>query len=122
MSREGENLPVIVIGVLAAAAACVGLVMWGSARASKAAPSSPGVPRPEPVGMFPDLKVGDTVVVDTAAANVPADVPTIVAIVDLVLVDPTLVSVQAVGVSFRGTIPRVSILRVLPPPPPGVFA
>lgn len=123
MSRGDENMPVIFGGLLVSVALTIGLVMWGRSRAS-ASPSSPSAPLPPgftPIVLFPDLKAGDSVVVDSAAANIPNAAPLLVCTVDLVMTDRSLVSVRAVATSFAGTIPRSSIVRVLVPPPAGDF-
>lgn len=116
MSSEGTGTILAVLSV--AAVATIGIVLYGrnAAAASKKPGASPG-PRLEPLGFLPDLKVGDTVVVDTAEANIPADrggaIPLLVCRVDMILSDPTLVSVAAVGATFKGTITRTAIKRVL---------
>ena len=83
------------------------------------------LPIPAPVSpasfLFGDLKVGDTVIVDTRLANVPgmaADTPMRV---DMILSDRSMVSVTTVplGGVFKGTIPRSAIVSVIPT---GVFA
>jgi hypothetical protein len=121
-----ENLGVILGGIVLSGAIVAGLLVWGSSRAkapSSALPSG-DLLRPERVGLFPDLKPGDLVLVDAAAANIPvaANLPTIVCRVDFILSDPTLVSVRSMVSDFKGTIARAAIVRVLPPLAPGVFA
>lgn len=122
----GDNLGLILGGIALTGVVVAGLLFWGSARtkapSSSALPSG-GTPRPELAGgVFPDLKSGDFVLVDTAAAKIPAgNLPTLVCQVDIVMSDPTLVSVRSTISEFKGTIPRSSIIRVLPPVAPGVF-
>ena len=109
----------ILIGVVVTGAAFAGLLVWGSRRASSA-PSSPG-PVIEPTGPFPDLRVGDVVLVDALAAKLPPPLDSggqVVMQVDQLLRDPILVSVKPFDprfplVKFSGTIDRGAILRFL---------
>lgn len=109
----------ILIGVAVTGAAFAGLLLWGSRRASSAAP--PGPPTIEPVGPFPDLRVGDVVLVDASKGKLPAplDAGGLVTMqVDQVLTDPFLVSVanfdpRFIGIKFSGTIDRAAIVRLL---------
>jgi len=119
MSNDGLG---VMLGALALSSiVAVGLVLYGrnAAAASKkdAPPGTIPLPKLEPLGFLPGLKVGDTVLIDTAEANVPAAVggavPFLVCRVDMLLIDPTLVSVAAVGAPFKGTIPRSAIKKVL---------
>lgn len=122
--NPGDNLPIILGGMALSLVAIVGLLAWGKSRPAPSLPSSSPDERPplDNVVLFPDLKVGDAVVVDAAAAGIQgASTPLIVCTVDIVMTDRTLVSVRAQASSFAGTIPRSAIVRVLPPPPPGVF-
>jgi hypothetical protein len=117
MSSEGTGT--ILLALAVASVAAVGIVLYGrnAAAAAKKPGASPGGPLLEPLGFLPGLKVGDTVVVDTAEANIPADrggaIPLLVCRVDMLLSDPTLVSVAAVGAYLKGTIARSAIKKVL---------
>lgn len=115
----------ILVAVLASAAAVAGLAFWGS-RKSSAQPGQVvpgGAVVPQNVGPFPSLAVGTPVLVDSARANLPAPFslsPTVPCVVDMILSDPTLVSVRTgiPGVaSFSGTIPRSAIVQILPAVP-----
>lgn len=118
---SGEITGLMLASVAFSSIAVVGIVLYGSNAAAKskkdAPPGTLPLPKLEPLGFLPGLKVGDTVLVDTAEANIPADrggvVPFLVCQVDMLLVDPTLVSVRAVGAAFKGTIPRSSIKKVM---------
>ncbi len=119
MNPDGTG---IILGVLALSAiTVVGVVLYGqnAAAASKkpTAPGTPELPKLDPVGFLPGLKVGDVVIVDSREANIPADrggaVPFLTCQVDMLLIDPTLVSVAAVGAPFKGTIVRSAIKKVL---------
>lgn len=102
----------------------LGGLIWLGARKAPAAssplPSLPGDPSSPiiPIGLFPDLKAGDGLIVDAAAASLPAPfVGLVPATVDLVT-DRSLVSVRALSATlppstFSGTIPRSAIVRVL---------
>jgi hypothetical protein len=132
-----KDATLALVGVALSGAAVVGLVLYGHNRDTKKREAmAKDDPLISPIGSFPALKVGDVVLVDTAAANLPAPfngVPTLPCQVDMVLLDPLLVSVRtiAAGVSipglppppsFSGTIPRSSIKSVVPnPSPPTVF-
>ena len=116
MARMSNDVTIPLVGVALSAAALLGILLLAK-RAPAAQPSPlPSIPKPEPIGLLPDLKVGSTVVVDTARANIPPPsnaVPFLVCTVDLLIGDPLLVSVRAVGAPFAGTIPRVAIVKVL---------
>ena len=121
MARMSNEIPpAAVIGVVLSAVAIVGLLLYGrnAAAAAKRDPPPGTLPLPklEPLGFLPGLKVGDTVVIDTAEANTgpPSNaLPFLVCQVDMLLIDPTLVSVAAVAGTFKGTIPRSAIKKVL---------
>lgn len=102
----------ILIGVGVSLAAVVGLVAWGVSRGKALAG-----PAAQNVALFPDLKVGDIVLVDATKANLRSALAQIVCTVDLVLTDPSVVSVREtaplVPPGEHGTIPRDAILRVL---------
>lgn len=72
--------------------------------------------------LWPGLNVGALVALDTQAANLPPEfrmAPEVLARVDMVLVDPEILSVS-IGVPlvlWSGTVPRASIVRVVSNPP-----
>lgn len=109
----------IIVGVAVSAAAFAGLLWWGSRRASSA--PAPTAPPLEPVGPFPSLRVGDLLLVDAQAAELPLplrDGGQVVMIVDQVLSDPFMVSAKNadprfLSVSFSGSIRRAAIVKVL---------
>lgn len=119
------------VGLAVCGAAVVGLVVWGRARAvAGMAKDDPGVAppvTPTPIGPFPDLKVGTVVLVDVVKAQLLfIPLPTVLAVVDQILTDRFLVSVELVGgglpggpPKFSGTIPRSSIIRIVSDPLPG---
>jgi hypothetical protein len=75
--------------------------------------ATPTVPNLIPAGFFPDLAVGDVVLVDAARANVPGIGGALMKI-DMLLSDRNLVSAQTYPVkTFSGTIPRDAILQVV---------
>lgn len=109
MKAEDQNTAGILLATAVFGAIVVGLVIHGR----RSAPSSSG--GLQPVAFFPDLKVGDVVAVDPVAAMMPArlhDRNVVICRVDLILRDPTLVSVRATVDDFAGTIPRESIRKV----------
>lgn len=126
MSNNGAGAALV--GVVLSGAAIVGLVLWGRSRAKAEredmAKDDPTVDR---IGMFPGLRVGDVVIVDSQAAKLPPPFSLLArqpAEVDMVLSDPLLVSVKCPprgvrgipGVPFfSGTIPRSAIVQVAPP-------
>jgi hypothetical protein len=66
------------------------------------------------VGLFPDLGIGDVVLVDAARANVPPRLGGALMKIDLLLSDRNLISAQTYPVkTFSGTIPRDAILQVV---------
>jgi hypothetical protein len=74
----------------------------------------PSLPNLTPVGLFPDLAVGDVVMVDAARANVPGVLGGALMKIDMLLSDRNLISAQTYPVkTFSGTIPRDSILSVV---------
>lgn len=87
-------------------------------------PSVPGLPNLEPASLlFPDLAVGDIVVVDIKKANLPSMNGDVLGHalmrVDMILTDKSLVSVATYPIkTFSGTIPRDAIVQRLPPTPP----
>ncbi len=114
-----------IVGVVVSCAALAGLVYWGSSRAkSQREQMAKDDPTVTPVGLFPALKVGDVLLVDTKLANLPAPFSALgraVMFVDLVLQDPAVVSVASQAPStprvpgvpfFSGTIPKLAILNV----------
>ncbi|MEJ7812902.1 MAG: hypothetical protein WKG32_20980 [Gemmatimonadaceae bacterium] len=115
-----ENLPIILGAIGLATVAVVGIVALTKKPAPRApsSPTIPGFPIPiEPAGFFPGLKPGDPVLVDPVRAKIPLPggvaLPAIVGVVEMLLSDPTLVSIDAQVIGFRGTIPRSSIIRIL---------
>lgn len=112
----------IFIGVGVSLAAVTGLVLWGLHNRKLAASSDV-----QQVGMFPNLKVGTVVLVDTVKANllfVPS--PTVTCVVDQILTDKSIVSVSIVGGGlpgglpvFSGTIERSAIIKIIAEPIPG---
>lgn len=108
----------ILIGVAVTGAAFAGLLLWGSRRGASSAPPGPTI---EPVGPFPDLRVGDVVLVDAAKGKLPAPLDAggfVTMQVDQVLSDPFLVSVanfdpRFIGIKFSGTIERAAIVKFL---------
>ncbi len=68
--------------------------------------------------MFPDLAVGDHVIVDPTKTNMQPALqafPAVEGVVDLVLQDKALVSIRlTVPFPYAGTIPRLAIVRVVP--------
>ncbi len=118
----------ILVALAVSAAAVGGLLWWGSSRAHPAQGTTPSDDPgfPQNVGPFPGLAVGTPVLVDSAKANLPAPfsaVPLVACVVDQILSDPQFVSVRT-GVpgvaSFSGTIPRSSIVQILPSVPPSL--
>ncbi len=110
MKAADQNTAGILLATAVFGAIVVGLVMHGR----RAAPSSSSGGL-QPVGFFPDLKVGDVVAVDPVAAMMPGrlhDRNVVICRVDLILRDPELVSVRATVDDFAGTIPRASIRKV----------
>jgi len=76
--------------------------------------ATPTVPNLIPVGLFPDLGIGDVVLVDAARANVPPRLGGALMKIDLLLSDRNLISAQTYPVkTFSGTIPRDAILQVV---------
>ena len=74
----------------------------------------PPPPNLIPVGLFPDLGIGDVVLVDAARANVPPRLGGALMKIDLLLSDRNLISAQTYPVkTFSGTIPRDAILQVV---------
>jgi hypothetical protein len=122
-----DSTAVVVVVVAASAAAGALLFAFRASPSGASGVASRGeAPSPENVGLFPDLRVGQAVLVDSAAANLPAPFsaqPLVPCVVDMILSDRSLVSVRT-GVaglaSFSGTIPRSSIRQVLPTLPPGL--
>lgn len=124
-----DDTALAVAGVVAFGALFGGLLWLGARRSAAPAPplpNDPNGPAIVPVGLFPDLKAGDAVIVDASRASLPAPFAGLVlAVVDLILTDRSVVSVRALSASvppatFAGTIPRDAIVRVLPPAiPPG---
>ncbi len=137
---DTAGMGLAMLGVALAAGACVGvfLLSRNPAAAAKNGPTPPpavpslpelipgfrppGLPStPDlpviPIGLMPDLKRGDTVLVDTAEANIPADrggaVPFLICTVDGLLTDPVVVAVTAVVGTFSGTIVRSAIKKRL---------
>jgi len=118
----------IVIGVVASVGAVGGLLWWGHSRAAALAAmkrDNPLGPGPTTIVMWPGLKVGTVVLVDTARALLPPElrtVPQIAATVDMVLLDRESVSVSigAPIVGWSGTISRDAIIRILYVPPTAV--
>jgi hypothetical protein len=111
----------------------LGALVWAGARKAPSS-SSPAAPVPGnpaapiiPIGPFPDLKVGDGLIVDAARASMPAPfVGLVPAVVDQVLTDRAFVSVRAVTstipvATFAGSIPRDAISRVVPSALPAGF-
>jgi len=118
----------VVAVVVVAASAALGALLYVFRAQPGGVASRGSAPSPENVGLFPDLRVGTPVLVDSAAANLPApfsSVPLVPCVVDMILSDPSVVSVRT-GVpgaaSFSGTIPRHSIRQILPALPPGFAA
>lgn len=111
----------IVVAVLGFGAAFAGLLVWGSRRASSAPPD----PLVIPAGMFPDLKLGDVVLVDAVKGRLPPpfDVGGLVLMqVDFVLSDKFLISVANIDPRFSGlklshVIERGAIFNVVPRAP-----
>lgn len=116
------------VGLAVSGVVIGGLLWWGHDRdVKRRAQMAKDDPTITPIGLFPALKVGDVVIVDPVAARLPApfdQLPRVPAQVDMVLQDPSVVSVQtppgakrgAPGVPFfSGTIPKAAILSVLPP-------
>lgn len=115
------------LGVFVSGAALVGLVAWGRARENERRKQmAQDDPMVTPIAFFPGLKVGDLVLVDSELARLPmpfAEASRVPCEVDIVLQDPLVVSVKcppgAVRIPgvpfFSGTIPRSSILSVIPP-------
>lgn len=110
----------------ATAAAVVGLLWWSSSRATAAmGRDNPLGPDLRPVLLWPGLKVGTVVLIDTARAPLPPElraVSQIAATVDMVLSDRALVAVSIGSplVLWAGTIPRDAIMRILYVPPAAV--
>lgn len=112
----------ILIGVAVTGAAFAGLLLWGSRRAKSGPPQEPLV---IPAGMFPDLKLGDLVLVDAVKGRLPPpfDVGGLVLMqVDFILTDKFLVSVANVDPRFSGVklshvIERGAIFNVVPRAP-----
>ncbi len=81
---------------------------------------TPSIPGLAPAGLFPDLAVGDHVIVDPTKTNMQPALqafPAVEAAVDLVLQDKAVVSIRmTVPFPYAGTIPRSAILRVVPKP------
>ncbi len=118
----------IFLGVALSAVAFAGLLLWGSSRAASSPPPAPS-PELEPTGPFPDLRVGDLVLVDSHAADLPLpllDGGQVVMVVDQILTDRFVVSVKNadprfLATNFSGTIKRSSIIKVIARLPPAVF-
>lgn len=110
----------ILIGVAVSAIAFGGLLWWGSSRASSS-PPSPSSPDLEPIGPFPDLKVGDLVLVDAHAAELPLpllDGGQVLMVVDQILTDRFLVNAKNADPrfllsNFSGTIKRSAIVKLV---------
>lgn len=132
MSRRKKKNPgelaVILLGVLVSGAAVAGLLLYGHSRAKTNVPKAPDLPGKAPdgsplsnVGAFPVLKVGDVILVNSSAARLPAPVDGQVSmVVDMILSDATAVSARLADarfplVTFSGTIPRSSIVKLLIP-------
>lgn len=120
-----ESSTAAVVGVVVSAVVLAGLVVWGNASAkAKREQMAKDDPTIVPVGLFPALKVGDVVLVDSALAKLPPPFDTFPQVpcqVDMVLQDPAVVSVQTPpgarlpGVPFfSGTIRKEAILKVAP--------
>jgi hypothetical protein len=90
-------------------------------------PKIPSLPVEPASFLFPDLAVGDVVVVDAKKAKLPSTVPggllgQVLMQVDLVLTDKNVVSAATFPVkTFSGTIPRDAIVARVPKTPPGVL-
>jgi hypothetical protein len=128
MTQTKENAGVIVAGVLASAAAIVGLILWGRSRKldqmRQDDPTAP-IPAATQVGMWPDLKVGAIVsVAPERAPMIPSPFsafPEVPGVVDFLLTDRELVSVLfgVKGISSASvTIPRTAIVRMISAPLP----
>jgi hypothetical protein len=115
------------VGVAVAGAGVVGLLIWDASK-TKATRDAMAKDDPTiiPVGMFPALKVGDVVLVDSALAKLPAPFSSVaqnLMHVDMILQDPAVVSVATLPPGsprvpglpfFSGTIPRAAILKLTP--------
>ncbi len=117
------------VGVVVSGGLVAGLLWWAHARdTSQRERMAKDDPTIQPISLFPALKVGDVVLVDSALARLPSpfsQVPRVLMHVDMVLQDPAVVSVatqppgspRLPGVPFfSGTIPKTSILNVTPRP------
>lgn len=116
MKSKDQNTTTILVVLGACGAAVAGLLWWGhSKKLAAMGKDDPIGPVAERIGFFPDLRLGDVVIVDGLAAKMTSDRRAVRAVVDRILSDRTLVSVVAADpalLGFRGTIPRSSILRV----------
>jgi len=119
-----KDVSAAIVGVVVSGVALAGLIAWGvsNARATRERMAKDD-PTIAPIGLFPALKVGDFVMVDTALAKLPApfsQLPRVLCEVDMVLQDPAVVSVKtppgqrvAGFPFFSGTIPKLAILNVV---------
>lgn len=111
-----DGMGLVLLGVVVTGATFAAILFFAKKAAAGPAvtPGTP-VPTPQNVVLFPDLKVGDVVTVDTVKGNIPPPsngTPLLACVVDMLVTDPVFISVRALTAPFAGTITRDAIVRV----------